>query len=1224
MAKTHPLFHKLKSVLGYSIATVVIIVALGVSGLRFILTTANVYQGEVEQLASTILEQPVKIGRMDAKLSGLIPTLIFHNVQLISEKTKKPLFSLTRIDVGLSFADLILEQKITPAELTVRGMNLHVTRTVDGSLKVKGFDLDALSKREEKESSSLIEQLLVHHGEVGLEESTFTWKDEQNAGLTWFFEDVNFLLKSTPERYQLLMNSKLPTSLGDKVKLSLDLVGNLTLPETWDVKAFIESKKFNLRPIQKYIKNKKFKIVNGVSDVALWVDWKNKKINQLSGDIELYDFSYKSYKNKVVSLKTVSGIFDAHHGENNSWVVGVDKFNYEDEKSLSNSKFSLAFNYNKDSVESFYLNADRFNIKSISRIITDNSLSNKKNRNYINDLDVHGDLKELSVVWQNNELYKLKTKFSNFGINSWKNIPKVESVSGSVVYEHHEGIITISSENSIIGFPRLFRDNFKLDNISADITLSNSKSGLLFDVKHLQTKSKEAHSASSVRLWFPKNNTSPYLDLQTYVSKGDVSKISHYLPVSIMGESLVSWLDKALVSGKVEKSTVVYNGKLNEFPFDKNEGVFSVAVEIDDLNLHYQDEWPNIINSKIIAFFNGQGMNIKLLDGESNKNQLQESSAVIKSFAKAELDLELSAKGTAHNTLNFIINSPILAGAKKTIESMRFLGDIDTELKMNIPLDDIIREKKSLTYSVKTDLKNISLFMLDDKLDITEGSGSVLFSDKEITSKNLKAKIIKEASTLTVSSSAKNKDIKIKAKGKIKPEKILTRFNIPGAKKVSGITPFRASIIFPEKTSKTNHTTFKLESDLIGIKSTLPEQFFKEARSAQEFSFVTIFPGNDKIHLGVGFGDKGSAIFELAESNGKNHLRKGAVSASNKKATLPRKKVLYIDGAINEFTPSKWSKALELSEHKNSSTMFNIPIIFNLDELKIISSDKEKIDKPKKLNANPKKLPAFEGIVKKLYWDKTFLGRLDFKVSQKKYGLHFDEVILSAKNMKAVSNGSWRYENKKHNTDVNVTLSSSDFGGMLKDLGFAVIIEKGTAKTSSKVSWTGAPTEFSLNTVQGKIQINLENGNIVDADAGAGRLLGFFSLSALPRKLFGDFSDTFKSGFNFDSANGVIQIGRGDAYLDDFLIISPVAEITVNGRTGLVAEDYENIIEVVPEVGGGLAGATALLVNLPAGIGLWLIDKLTGEKINKASTRKYEVSGSWEKPVIEEIEQEGL
>lgn len=195
MAKSPSLFHKFKSVVGYSIATIVIVIALGVSGLRLILTTANLYQEEVEQLASSLLKESVKIGRMDAKLSGLMPTLIFYDVQLLSDKTKKSLFSLARIDVGISFEELLFNQKIIPEQVTVKGMNLHVTRKVDGSYKIKGVDFDSLIKVGENGSNSLIENWLLRQGEVGVEDSSFTWKDEQNAGLTWYFDDLNFLLK---------------------------------------------------------------------------------------------------------------------------------------------------------------------------------------------------------------------------------------------------------------------------------------------------------------------------------------------------------------------------------------------------------------------------------------------------------------------------------------------------------------------------------------------------------------------------------------------------------------------------------------------------------------------------------------------------------------------------------------------------------------------------------------------------------------------------------------------------------------------------------------------------------------------------------------------------------------------------------------------------------------------------------------------------------------------
>ena len=99
-----------------------------------------------------------------------------------------------------------------------------------------------------------------------------------------------------------------------------------------------------------------------------------------------------------------------------------------------------------------------------------------------------------------------------------------------------------------------------------------------------------------------------------------------------------------------------------------------------------------------------------------------------------------------------------------------------------------------------------------------------------------------------------------------------------------------------------------------------------------------------------------------------------------------------------------------------------------------------------------------------------------------------------------------------------------------------------------------------------------------------------------------------------------VFIGPCVAFTNDFLVNNSVSKIMISGRTGFATRDYDNIIKVIPDVGGGIAGLAALLVNLPAGIGLWLFDKITGEQIDAASTRLYSVTGSWDKPKTVPIE----
>ena len=1218
MEKLIFLYHKLKSIVGYSVATVVIIVAVAVSGFRLVLTTADSYQYEVEQLASSLLKQPVRIGRMDAKLSNFVPTLVFDGVQLVSKKTKKTLFTLSRVEVGLSLSDLVWHQNIVPEKIIVRGMDLHVTRTVEGLIKIKGVDIDGLDNVGKNESAKALKQWLLHEGKVAVEDSSFMWVDEQNSGLTWFFEDVNFLLAKNSERYQFLLLSKLPNVLGEKVEMSIDLLGDINNPETWRVKTFIESKRINLNSVKKYIKNSVLNLSGGMADIKLWADWENKKIKKFSGDIKLRNLLYDINNKEQVNLKLVSGIFDSEKNENDVWNVSVDKFNYVSNKAtLNESRFSLAFDYKDKKVKTFYIKANEFKLDAVSKIITDNHLMEKNTEKSIRSLNLRGDIRNLYIAWKNNELNNLNAEFNGFSTNAWGNIPKVESLSGHLSYEEQEGIISLLSKDTVIGFPKLFRDDFLFDSVSADIPFSNTKKGMLFNAQHIEAKNTDVKARSIATFFLPKDGSSPHLNFQIHASEGDASKISRYLPVGIMDDSLVKWLDQGILSGKVNKGTIIFNGKLKDFPFDNNKGVFSADIEASNVLINYWNGWPSIEDATIIGNFTGQGLNVHLKEGRINNNTIYDSFAKIESFSNAELLIDIKAKGATTDTMQYVINSPILPKAKSLINSSRLSGKVDVDIKLNIPLDEEIKKKKSLSYSGRASLSDASLYMLDDKLDIEKISGDILFSEKKISSNKLLANIFDEKVKVSVSSTKKN--IKVSAKGKINPGIIMTRFSIPGADDISGRSKFYGDISFPLEKSKYAYPTLTINSQLVGVKSTLPEMLYKKENKKQNTQFKTIFAGKNKTRFSVDFKKKGSAILELKTSKAHTYLNKGAITFSKNKAVLPKKNILFIDGSINKLTPVRWNKIIGKKESKSSKHFIVNPIVLNLDKLKLVTTDKYRKDKSSN-TLMPRDIPPIQGVIKELYFDKMFLGQLDLKVSKRKNVLHFDEVAMLTENMNLFAHGDWSVTKGKHKTNMDITLKSDNFGDMLQDLGHKDLVEKGKVNTTAKIYWNESPTQFSLEKMNGDIKLNLENGSIKNIDAGAGRLLGFVSLSALPRKLFGDFKDTFKSGFSFDSAKGKIKVHKGHAFTDGFLVNSSVSKIMINGRTGLVTRDYDNVIKVIPDVGGGIAGIAALLVNLPAGIGLWLFDKMTGEQFDAASTRVYNVTGSWEKPKIDQIE----
>jgi uncharacterized protein YhdP len=117
-----------------------------------------------------------------------------------------------------------------------------------------------------------------------------------------------------------------------------------------------------------------------------------------------------------------------------------------------------------------------------------------------------------------------------------------------------------------------------------------------------------------------------------------------------------------------------------------------------------------------------------------------------------------------------------------------------------------------------------------------------------------------------------------------------------------------------------------------------------------------------------------------------------------------------------------------------------------------------------------------------------------------------------------------------------------------------------------------------------------------------------------------DFSDMFKKGMVFDEIKGDVSLVNGDAFTKAIHVESSLADVKLEGRTGLVKRDYDQLVSVVPKVGDTLPVASGVLFGSQIGAIVLLFEKLMGKEIEKATERKYKVTGSWEKPIIKRID----
>jgi len=197
-------------------------------------------------------------------------------------------------------------------------------------------------------------------------------------------------------------------------------------------------------------------------------------------------------------------------------------------------------------------------------------------------------------------------------------------------------------------------------------------------------------------------------------------------------------------------------------------------------------------------------------------------------------------------------------------------------------------------------------------------------------------------------------------------------------------------------------------------------------------------------------------------------------------------------------------------------------------------------------------------------------------------------------------------------------VSGSDWGQGLGSMGISAALERGTGTGRLRLSWPGALYAPDLATLQGRVEIDVTEGSLRDVEPGAGRLLGLASLDLVPRRLRLDFRDVYTQGLIFDRMVGEALLDGGDLLLPELRIQSPSAVVRVSGRTGLVAQDFDQSIVVVPRLRSTLPIVGALLGGPVTGVVVLLVERVLGigDQVDEAARVEYFVTGPWSDPSV--------
>lgn len=467
----------------------------------------------------------------------------------------------------------------------------------------------------------------------------------------------------------------------------------------------------------------------------------------------------------------------------------------------------------------------------------------------INYLDLK--LQSQPDVWKllkcNADVEKLSARYLN-DIN-------IKHLSGLVTFEENKGRMRLNSKDVHFSKDKWFSQDLVFDSIDGLVFLENKENKTVLSSKQLNLVIDKADINTKFELALPrpaenKNQSSPILDLVVNFADLPVVSFHSYLPDKVLHTELNQWLAHSLQSGVVQQGAVVFRGGLDDFPFDKAEGIFQVNAQLVNMGFKFSPDWPQLDSQRIDLVFHNRAFYAQAGASMLMEVPIQKVEAVIPNLTArpAVLRTQLSAKSELPKGVAVIDHSPLKEKVGTTLGAFDLKGDMVLNLDLSIPLskEKIHSEKEGIKVKGTVDTQDAELSFQQQNVTVKKLRGKTAFTENTILAKNLLGSLWGLPSEFSINSELKEDSIThINAKGLVDVSKMLSADDI-FKKDISGVTEYSADF-HVNGFNNAQSGNFVIHSDLKGVELALPAPFEKKKEDKFKIEVQGILQP-DKIH----------------------------------------------------------------------------------------------------------------------------------------------------------------------------------------------------------------------------------------------------------------------------------------------------------------------------------------------------------------------------------------
>lgn len=1219
------------------------------------------HQSEIEQAASSAIGMPVKIEKISAGWQGINPKLTLDGVRLMDRKGQ-PALAFNRVESVLSWRSLWHLKPIL-ALLAVDGPVLHIRRDREGGITIAGVSAEGQGDRS-------LADWFFEQRRIRIRDATIVWEDALRGALPLVLDDLQFTLDNRGERHLFGLSALPPPRLAARLQIRGDVRGNpMDGLEQLSGRVFAELDYADLAGWRAWI-DYPVRLEQGRGALRVWGDWTKGKGGAVA-DVALEDVRIQFGRDlPQLDLASMRGRLQGKYVRE-AWQFGGRQIELSTLSGIRVPPTDFEFSWRQISAGREGGNiagtarANFVDLHALQQLAAYLPLD-ARSRELLKTHQPQGRIIDLRASWQVEgeqvQDYELQARFEELGMQAAGYFPGGSGLSGEVKANERGGTLTLQSKACSLDLPFVFPE--------PTIALSELRGkanwrihGDVLDTRLERLEFSGPDATGTAQGSYRYDGKGPgVVDLTAALTRGDGRSVWRYMP-HVVHSDVREWLKHGITGGTASEAKLRLKGDLRYFPFeDKSKGEFLITAKAHGAEIDYGPGWPKISGIDADLSF-GSGMQINARTGTILGAAVGPVSARIPSFSAAEEELliEGRAAGPTAEFLRFIEASPLPQSLKSRTMGLRAAGEGKLALKLHFPL----RHMEKTGVQGEFTFQENQLTIMPGLPPLTQLGGRIEFTEQSVAAREVSGQAFGAPLQLDIRS--EGEVVSITASGGVVMRELRKAYDHPVFDSLSGQSTWKG-----EMRMQKNLATFVIDSDLVGIASSLPEPFNKSARAHLPLRFekgeLAQSGGGDRLRLVL----RDVAELELLRRQKGVDLiiERGALSVGT---PLPQMPVRGITAAVRvaRVDGDFWRRLLAGGKRSQSASSFPLEKIgLNTPSLRLFGRDFNQVELEALRQAEGWRigLNAAEASGE-LVWNSAGKGILkaDFKrlaipagegggtsipdgadESLPGLDIRVADFSLGGKplgELKAVAHnqgGTWSLDSLQltnpdgvlkgkgewatvggHRTRLNFQLTARDIGKLLDRLKIAVAVRRGTASLEGDLAWQGPLAALHYPSLSGELIVRAKNGQFSKLEPGIGKLLGLISLQSLPRRLILDFRDVFSEGFAFDSIEGKLIVTNGVLRTQDTLKIDgPAARVLIKGEADLKAETQDLEVTVQPEMGGVAAvGGAVALANPLVGAGVWLASKVLQDPLNRMFAYQYRVTGAWNDPKVEKVGQ---